>query len=63
MAIAIEWRSTLAAEALRDRILAHVHRQTEPELADIVIVRSAGEMERVPLQPYARPLLQLLLGA
>ena len=63
MAIAIEWQSTLPAAALRERILAHVGSEAEPELADIVIVRSAADIGNVPLQPYAEPLLRLLLHA
>jgi 8-oxo-dGTP pyrophosphatase MutT (NUDIX family) len=63
MAIAIEWRSALPAEALRERILAHVGREAEPELADVVIIRSAADIGSCPLQPYAEPLLRLLIRA
>jgi 8-oxo-dGTP pyrophosphatase MutT (NUDIX family) len=63
VAIAIEWRSALPAEALRNRILAHVSREAEPELADVVIVRRAAEIDIFPLQPYAVPLLQFLMRA
>ncbi len=39
VAVAIEWRSPLAAEALRQRILGFIEAEAEPELDDIVIVR------------------------
>lgn len=63
VAIAVEWRSALPAEALRERILAHVDREVEPELADVVIVRAASDIGSLALQPYAVPLLQFLMRA
>ena len=63
VAIAVEWRSALPAETLRDRILAHIAREAEPELADVVIVRAASDIGSLPLQPYAVPLLQFLMRA
>lgn len=63
MSIGIEWRSALPAEALRARILAHVASQSEPELADIVIVRKCDEIDENTVPRYARALLRLLLGA
>ena len=63
LAIAIEWRSELPAEVLREKILTHVCREAEPELADVVIVRTAVDIGRVPLQPYAERLLQFLMRA
>ena len=61
--MAIEWRSALAAAKLRGRILAHVARQPDPELADVVIVRSAGEIDDPLILPYARAKLRLALSA
>lgn len=63
ISIAIEWRSALPADALRGRILAHVARQPDPELADVVIVRSAGEIDDPIILPYARANLRLVLSA
>ena len=63
ISMAIEWRSVLPADSLRERILAHVARQAEPELADVVIVRSAGEIDDAIILPYARAKLRLVLSA
>ena len=63
VSIGIEWRSRLAAEALRERILAHVRSQAVPELADIVIVRQADEIDEDGVPRYARALLRALLVA
>jgi 8-oxo-dGTP pyrophosphatase MutT (NUDIX family) len=63
VSIGIEWRSLLPAVALRERILAHVRRESVPELADIVIVRSADEIDEDMMPRYARALLRQLLTA
>jgi 8-oxo-dGTP pyrophosphatase MutT (NUDIX family) len=63
ISIAIEWQSALPAAALRERILARVARQSDPELADIVIVRSLAEVEDRTILPYARAKLRLALSA
>jgi 8-oxo-dGTP pyrophosphatase MutT (NUDIX family) len=63
VSIGIEWRSQLPAEALRARILNHVARQSVPELADIVIVRSGGDIDEDMMPRFTRPLLRLLLTA
>jgi ADP-ribose pyrophosphatase YjhB (NUDIX family) len=63
VSIAIEWLSPLPAEALRERILAHVRRQAVPELADVVIVRAADEIDEDTMPRYARVLLRMLLTA
>lgn len=63
VAIAIEWRSKLDAEALRARMLKHVRSQHAPELADVVIVRGRGEIDAVGAPPYARALLGRILSA
>lgn len=63
ISIAIEWQSALPAAALRERILARVARQPDPELADIVIVRSLAEVDDPTILPYARAALRLALSA
>lgn len=61
--IAIEWRSALAAEALRERILQHVRSQPVPELADVVIVRGRAATDAADMQPYARAIVGRLFAA
>jgi 8-oxo-dGTP pyrophosphatase MutT (NUDIX family) len=63
VSIAIEWQSALPANALRERILAHVERQPEPELGDVVIVRSPADIDNPIIMPYAKAKLRLLLSA
>jgi 8-oxo-dGTP pyrophosphatase MutT (NUDIX family) len=63
ISIAIEWQSALPAAALRERIFAHVARQSDPELADVVIVRSLAEIEDPTILPYAKAKLRLALSA
>jgi 8-oxo-dGTP pyrophosphatase MutT (NUDIX family) len=63
LSIAIEWRSALAAEALRTRILHHVRRQPVPELDDVVIARAPGDIDERTMPPHAKAILGLLLGA
>jgi len=63
ISIAIEWQSALPAAALRERILAHVASQSDPELADIVIVHSLADIEDPTILPYARAKLRLALSA
>ena len=62
VAVAIEWRSPLAAEALR-AAHARLHRsQAEPELDDIVIVAHAPTSTRHHAG-HAQALLRTLLPA
>jgi 8-oxo-dGTP pyrophosphatase MutT (NUDIX family) len=63
VSIGIEWRSGLAAEDLRALILTHVARQPAPELADVVIVRQAREIDADTMPRFAQALLRLLLTA
>jgi 8-oxo-dGTP pyrophosphatase MutT (NUDIX family) len=63
VAIAIEWRSALDAQALRERILAHIHSEDAPELADVVIVRSPTDVGNFPVQDYAVSMLRLVMPA
>jgi len=54
VAIGVEWRSALSAEALRARIMNFIARQASPELDDIVIVRGAGDCaEDMPVHARA----------
>jgi 8-oxo-dGTP pyrophosphatase MutT (NUDIX family) len=61
--IAIEWRSSRPAEELRERMLAHVRREAEPELEDVVIARSPADLEHLNVQAYAVPLLRMIMTA
>jgi hypothetical protein len=63
VSIAIEWQSALPVDALRQRILDHVARQPEPELADVVIVRSAADIDNPIIMPYAKAKLRLALSS
>jgi 8-oxo-dGTP pyrophosphatase MutT (NUDIX family) len=63
LAVAAEWQSTLPAELLRDSILEVVRRQAEPELSDIVIVRSCAEIDARIVPAYAQVLLRARLPA
>lgn len=63
VSIAIEWRSALPAVELRARILAHLARQSAPELSDVVIVRSLDEIDDRAILPYAKTKLRLVLSA
>lgn len=63
VSIGIEWRSGLGAEALRALILEHVARQPVPELADIVTVREASEIDAATMPRHAVAILRLLLSA
>ena len=53
----------LNAQALRQRILAHIRSEQEPELADVVIVRSAADIGNLPVQDYAVSMLRLVMPA
>lgn len=63
VSIGIEWRSTLSAEDLRQRILEHVRSQPVPELADVVIVRGRDESDEVGMPRHARAIVGRLFAA
>lgn len=63
VSIGIVWRSALPAVALRERILAHVHRQPVPELADVVIVRRRDDIDEAGMPRYARAIVRRLFPA
>jgi 8-oxo-dGTP pyrophosphatase MutT (NUDIX family) len=61
IAIGVEWRSELPAVALRERILAFTRTQAEPELDDVVIVRTQADLDEGTMPPHARVLVRALL--
>lgn len=63
VSIGIEWRSALAAEDLRQRILGHVRSQAEPELADVVIVRGRETIGAADMPSHARAIVGRLFAA
>ncbi len=63
VSIAVEWRSALPSDALKAHILDNVRRQLEPELADVVIVRSHSDIDAHMMPGYATILLSALLAA
>lgn len=63
VAIATEWQSALPAAQLRERILAFIGNQAEPELDDIVIVRTHADIDARTMPPHARALLRTVLPA
>ncbi|MCZ7596110.1 MAG: NUDIX hydrolase [Hyphomicrobium sp.] len=63
VAVAIEWRSALPASELRGRILANLRRQPEPELDDIVPIRSRADIDESSMPPHARALVRTVLPA
>ncbi|HWK32532.1 MAG TPA: hypothetical protein VNR51_02480 [Hyphomicrobium sp.] len=63
VAIGIEWRSALPADALRGRILDFLARQTAPELADIVIATRPSDIDEALTPLHARMLLDSVLSA
>jgi hypothetical protein len=63
VSIGIEWRSALAAEDLRERILGHVRSQAEPELADVVIVSGRETIGAADMPSHARAIVGRLFAA
>jgi hypothetical protein len=61
IAIGVEYRSALPAEALRAAMLRHLASEAAPELADIMIVRTAADLDGVPTSGYVPPLVAALL--
>ena len=62
IAIGIEYRSRISAVELRREILRNTAREPDPELADVLIVRCAADLDEVPTTPYVKPLVRALLG-
>jgi 8-oxo-dGTP pyrophosphatase MutT (NUDIX family) len=63
IAVGVEWRSELPAVALRERILAFTRAKREPELNDMVIVRTPADIDESTMPRHARVLLRALLPA
>jgi len=61
VAVAVEWRSSLAAEALRQLILGFIEAEAQPELDDIVIVRRRADIDARTMPGHAQALLRTLL--
>ncbi|WP_406854266.1 NUDIX hydrolase [Alsobacter sp. KACC 23698] len=51
-----------AAEPLRQRILAELSRQKDPELSDIRIVRGTGDLDEAAMPPFVCAYLRQALG-
>ena len=60
VSMGIEYRFSADADALRATILAHTATEAKPELADIVIVRSAADIDGARVPPYTTRLLRHL---
>lgn len=61
--IGIEWRSSLSATELRQRILHFIHSQPAAELDDIVIVEKGVAIPEELMPPHARVFARALLEA
>lgn len=62
LSIAVEYRARLTAEALATAIRHHIAHDPFSELEDIVIVRSAHDLERLSMPVYAEVLLRALVS-
>lgn len=58
ISIAAEYRSPLPSAELRDKIRAFIAAEDDPELEDVVVVRSRADLVVLELAPYARRLLE-----
>jgi 8-oxo-dGTP pyrophosphatase MutT (NUDIX family) len=63
IAIGVEWRSTHSAEALREDVMATLRSLPDPELDDVVIVRTQGEFDAARTPAFVQILLRSLLPA
>ncbi len=57
VSIAAEYRSALPAEELRAAINEHIAAEPDPELDEMVIVRSARDLDGLGMPAYASVLL------
>lgn len=60
VSIAAEYRSSLPAEQLRAAIHEHIAADPDPELEEVVVVRSGRDLAGLDMPPYARVLLGAL---
>jgi hypothetical protein len=58
---AVERRAGLPAAALRQRILEHNAKLSEPEISDVAIIRSPADLERTDIFDNTRQLVRHLL--
>lgn len=63
VSIAAEFRSDLTSAELAEAIRAHIAGDAEAELADVVVVRSASDLDGLAMPHFARLLLRALLPA
>jgi hypothetical protein len=61
IAIGIEFRSERTADDLRQDMLRHIASQRDAELAGIVTVQNASDLERIETSSYVPPLVRALL--
>ncbi len=50
-----------AAEAARERILAHLARERRPELSDVHIVRQPDDIDQTAMPPFMQAYLRFAL--
>lgn len=62
IAIGIEYSSMLPADELRAQMRAWIAAQAEPELADMLVVRAASDLDGRPVSPYVPLLVADLLA-
>jgi 8-oxo-dGTP pyrophosphatase MutT (NUDIX family) len=61
LSFAVAYRAQASAEELKDRIAAHLASSTDPELEEIVVLRSQKDLLGLAMPPYAQTLLPELL--
>lgn len=61
LSIAATWQSELPADALRERVAAHLARDPRSELESVLVAGSMRELAGLPLVHYCRRLLPVLL--
>lgn len=61
LSIAVEYQCRLPAMALKDRVMSHLEADPASELADVMLVQQPGDLDNLPMAPYARALLATLL--
>lgn len=61
LSIGVAYDCALTADALQDRVMAHLAADPLSELQDVVMVRRAQDIVDMDLAPYARLLLSTLL--
>ena len=62
LSIGQEFRSTMPADVLKTQILGNLARETNPELADIVLIRHPADAEGQNVPPYTLLVLEAILG-